>query len=90
MKYPRPKLFKPSLEEQKSAAEKLSPFLSPSVALVLSNGSTVKGISRNTKRLKSIDMTKERQDVLLSIANNSVLAVFALMAIQSNKKINIS
>jgi hypothetical protein len=43
MKYPRPKLFKPSLEEQKSAAEKLSPFLSPSVALVLSNGSTVKG-----------------------------------------------
>ena len=43
MKYPKPKLFRPSLEEQKSVAEKLSPLLSPSVALVLSNGLTVKG-----------------------------------------------
>lgn len=43
MKYPKPKLFVPSLEEQKSVAQKLRPLLSPSVALVLSDGSKVKG-----------------------------------------------
>lgn len=43
MKYPKPKLFKPSLEEQKSAAEKLTFLLSPSVGLVLSDGTIVKG-----------------------------------------------
>jgi hypothetical protein len=59
MKYPKPKLFRPSLEEQKSVAEKLSPLLSPSVGLVLNDGSTVKGTRE--KQHKTINNGNRRQ-----------------------------
>jgi hypothetical protein len=43
MKYPKPELFKPSLEDQKRVAEELAGHLSSKVGVVLTDGSVVRG-----------------------------------------------
>ena len=42
-KYPKPKLFKPTLDEQKEVTKKLSGLFSSKVGVKLSNGTVVPG-----------------------------------------------
>ena len=47
MKYPAPKLFKPTPEELKAAAERLSIHLSKDKCLVVANGEKIRGKKEN-------------------------------------------
>lgn len=51
-KYPKPKLFKPTLEEQIKAAEEVLKHLSPKVGVRLSDGTIVQGERGKLKILK--------------------------------------
>lgn len=43
MKYPKPKLFKPTEKEFTEAANKISEFLSDKIQIVTSKGKTIQG-----------------------------------------------
>jgi len=43
MKYPKPKLFNPSPEEQKKAAKKVAKYLSPDKVLITQAGDKIRG-----------------------------------------------